>query len=83
MKNFKLFMKAADEEMSKEIALIIFFSIMGFIVWICYVYPIVFILLSIVFTCIIMVEMVQGFSKWSKKVMKTYKQLKGENNGKI
>ena len=83
MKNFKLFMKAADEEMSKEIALIIFFSIMGFIVWICYVYPIVFILLSIVFTCIIMVEMVQGFSKWSKKVMKKYKQLKGENNGKI
>ena len=79
MKNFKLFMKAADEEMSKEIALIIFFSIMGFIVWICYVYPIVFILLSIVFTCIIMVEMVQGFSKWSKKVMKKYKQLKGES----
>ena len=79
MKNFKLFMKAADEEMSKEIALIIFFSIMGFIIWICYVYPIVFILLSIVFTCIIMVEMVQGFSKWSKKVMKKYKQLKGES----
>ena len=83
MKNFKLFMKAADEEMSKEIALIIFFSIMGFIVWICYVYPIVFILLSIVFTCIIMVEMVKGFSKWSKKVMKKYKQLKGESYEKI
>ena len=83
MKNFKLFMKAVDEEISEEIALIIFFSIMGFIVWICYVYPIVFILLSIVFTYIIMVEMVQGFSKWYKKVMKTYKQLKGENNGKI
>ena len=79
MKNFKLFMKDVDEELSEEIALIIFFSIMGFIVWICYVYPIVFILLSIVFTCIIMVEMVQGFSKWSKKVMKKYKQLKGES----
>ena len=83
MKNFKLFMKAVYEEMSEEIALIIFFSIMGFIVWICYVYPIVFILLSIVFTYIIMADMVQGFSKWSKKVMKKYKQLKGENNGKI
>ena len=83
MKNFKLFMKAVDEEISEEIVLIIFFLIMGFVVWICYVYPIVFILLSIVFTYIIMVEMVQGFSKWYKKVMKTYKQLKGENNGKI
>ena len=76
-------MKAVDEEMSEEIALIIFFSIMGFIVWICYVYPIVFILLSIVFTYIIMVKMVQGFSKWSKKVMKKYKQLKGESYEKI
>ena len=83
MKNFKLFMEAVAEEMSEKIALIIFFSIMGFIVWICYVYPIVFILLSIVFTCIIMVEMVQGFSKWSKKVMKKYKQLKGESYEKI
>ena len=83
MKNFKLFMKAVYEEMSEEIALIIFFSIMGFIVWICYVYPIVFILLSIVFTYIIMADIVQGFSKLSKKVMKKYKQLKGENNGKI
>ena len=83
MKNFKLFMKAVDEELSEGACMVIFFSIMGFIVWICYVYPIVFILLSIVFTYIIMVEMVQGFSKWSKKVMKKYKQLKGENNGKI
>ena len=83
MKNFKLFMKAVDEELSEGACMVIFLTIMGFIVWICYVYPIVFILLSIVFTYIIMVEMVQGFSKWSKKVMKKYKQLKGENNGKI
>ena len=32
---------------------------------------------------LIMVEIAQSFSKWSKKVMKKYKQLKGENNGKI
>ena len=83
MKNFKLFMEAVDEELSEEACIVIFLAIMGFVVWICYVYPIVFILLSIVFTYIIMVEMVQGFSKWSKKVMKKYKQLKGENNGKI
>ena len=37
MKNFKLFMKAVDEEISEEIVLIIFFLIMGFVVWICYV----------------------------------------------
>ena len=83
MKNFKLFMKAVDEELSEGACMVIFLTIMGFIVWICYVYPIVFILLSIVFTYIIMADMVQGFSKWSKKVMKKYKQLKGENNGKI
>ena len=83
MKNFKLFMEAVDEEMSEEIALIIFFSIMGFGMWLCYMYPIILLILSMFGTYLIMVEIVQSFSKWSKKVMKTYKQLKGENNGKI
>ena len=83
MKNFKLFMKAADEEMSKEIALIIFFSIMGFGMWLCYMYPIILLILSMFGIYLIMVEIVQSLSKWSKKVMKTYKQLKGESYEKI
>ena len=83
MKNFKLFMKAIDEEMSEEIALIIFFSIMGFGMWLCYMYPIILLILSMFGIYLIMVEIAQSFSKWSKKVMKKYKQLKGENNGKI
>ena len=83
MKNFKLFMKAVDEEMSEEIALIIFFSIMGFAMWLCYMYPIILLILSMFGIYLIMVEIAQSFSKWSKKVMKKYKQLKGENNGKI
>ena len=83
MKNFKLFMKDVDEELSEEIALIIFFSIMGFGMWLCYMYPIILLILSMFGIYLIMVEIVQSFSKWSKKVMKKYKQLKGENNGKI
>ena len=79
MKNFKLFMKAVDEEMSEEIALIIFFSIMGFGMWLCYMYPIILLILSVFGIYLIVVEIVQSFSKWSKKVMKKYKQLKGEN----
>ena len=83
MKNFKLFMKAVDEEMSEEIALIIFFSIMGFGMWLCYMYPIILLILSMFGIYLIMVEIVQSFSKWSKKVMKKYKKLKGESYEKI
>ena len=67
MKNFKLFMKAVDEELSEEIALIIFFSIMGFGMWLCYMYPIILLILSMFGIYLIMVEIVQSFSKWSKK----------------
>ena len=83
MKNFKLFMKAVDEEMSEGMAIIIFFSIMGFGMWLCYMYPMILLILSMLGIYLIIVEIVQSFSKWCKKVMKKYKQLKGENNGKI
>ena len=77
MKNFKLFMKAVDEEMSEGMAIIIFFSIMGFGMWLCYMYPMILLILSMFGIYLIMVEIVQTFYKWSKKVMKKYKQLKG------
>ena len=83
MKNFKLFMKAVDEELSEGACMVIFLTIMGFIVYLCFIYPIIFILSIMILTYLVMVEIVQSFSKWSKKVMKKYKQLKGENNGKI
>ena len=83
MKNFKLFMKAVDEELSKVACMVIFLTIMGFIVYLWFIYPIIFILSLMILTYLVMVETAQSFSKWSKKVMKTYKQLKGENNGKI
>lgn len=83
MKNFKLFMKAVDEEMSEGMAIIIFFSIMGFGMWLCYMYPMILLTLSMFGIYLIMVEIAQSFSKWSKKVMKKYEQLKGENNAKI
>ena len=83
MKNFKLFMKAVYEEISEEACIVIFLAIMGFIVYLCFIYPIIFILSLMILTYLVMVETAQSFSKWSKKVMKTYKQLKGENNGKI
>ena len=82
MKNFKLFMKAVDEEMSEKIALIIFFSIMGFVMWLCYMYPIILLILSMFGIYLIMVGIAQSFSKWYKKVMKKYKQLKGERYDK-
>ena len=83
MKNFKLFMKAVDEELSEGACMVIFLTIMGFIVYLWFIYPIIFILSLMILTYLVMVETAQSFSKWSKKVMKTYKQLKGENNGKI
>lgn len=83
MKNFKLFMKAVDEELSEGACMVIFLTIMGFIVYLWFIYPIIFILSLMILTYLVMVEIVQSFSKWSKKVMKKYKQLKGENNGKI
>ena len=83
MKNFKLFMEAVAEELSEEACIVIFLAIMGFIVYLCFIYPIIFILSLMILTYLVMVEIIQSFSKWSKKVMKKYKQLKGENNGKI
>ena len=83
MKNFKLFMKAVDEELSEGACMVIFLTIMGFIVYLWFIYPIIFILSLMILTYLVVVDIAQSFSKWSKKVMKTYKQLKGENNGKI
>lgn len=77
MKNFKLFMKAVDEELSEGACMVIFLTIMGFIVYLWFIYPIIFILSLMILTYLVMVETAQSFSKWSKKVMKTYKQLKG------
>ena len=79
MKNFKLFMEAVAEELSEEACIVIFLTIMGFIVYLCFIYPIIFILSLMILTYLVMVEIVQSFSKWSKKVMKKYKQLKGES----
>ena len=83
MKNFKLFMKAVDEELSEGACMVIFLAIMGFVVYLWFIYPIIFILSLMILTYLVVVDIAQSFSKWSKKVMKTYKQLKGENNGKI
>lgn len=83
MKNFKLFMKAVDEELSEGACMVIFLTIIGFVVYLWFIYPIIFILSLMILTYLVVVDIAQSFSKWSKKVMKTYKQLKGENNGKI
>ena len=83
MKTFKLYMKAVDGDLSEGACMVIFLTIMGFIVYLWFIYPIIFILSLMILTYLVMVETAQSFSKWSKKVMKKYKQLKGENNGKI
>lgn len=83
MKNFKLFMKAIDEELSEGACMVVFCIIMCFIFWLCYIYPIILCVLAMTIIYLIMVETVQELSKWSKKVMKTYKQLKGENDAKL
>ena len=83
MKNFKLFMKAVDEEATGWFIEGVLWAVLILVLYLCAISDNFLKAVIGLLTTVLVVEVISMFSKWSKKVMKKYKQLKGENNGKI
>lgn len=80
MKNFKLFMKAVDEEITDWFVEGVLWAVLILILYLCAISDNFLKAVMGLLATVLVVEVISMFSKWSKKVMKKYKQLKGENN---
>ena len=79
MKNFKIFMKAVDEEATEWFIDGVLWAVLILVLYLCAISDNFLKAVIGLLTTVLVVEVISMFSKWSKKVMKKYKQLKGES----